>query len=83
MPDDQASQPVAKKPWGWREIATFIVSMTAIIGFFVLVLEGKVPNEDMHIAIGALIGWVGASYQFYTGSSQGSVVKTDLIEKKN
>lgn len=66
----------------WREIATFTISMTAIIGFFILVLEGKVPQEDMHIAIGALIGWVGGSYSFYTGSSQGSTVKTDILTKK-
>ena len=63
----------------FREVATFIVSMTTISGFFALLWAGKIPNTEF--VIGALIGWVAASLQFYVGSSQGSTIKGDTQAK--
>jgi len=65
----------------FREVATFIVSMTTILGFFALLWAGKIPAQLMEIVVGALIGWVAASIQFYVGSSQGSTSKSTTIEK--
>jgi hypothetical protein len=65
----------------WREIGTFVISIAVIAGFFGLLFTNKIPNEQMDFVIGALVGWVAASVQYYVGSSQGSTAKGNTIEK--
>lgn len=79
--DTQSAQPIAKKPLAWRELATFTISYTVIVGFFLLLFTEKIPPSQQDFVFGALIGWVAAAVQFYVGSSQGSTVKGGAIEK--
>lgn len=85
MADDNA--PVAKKPWGWREIATFVVSYTIILSFialtFYLIKQGLLKDNLLIYLFGTLTGAFVASYTYYVGTSQGSVSKDDAVIKKN
>lgn len=72
---DANSASVSKKPWAWREIATFLISYTVVVGFFALWFTGRIPDKEIQIAVGAIIGWVGASLNYYNGTSQSSTVK--------
>lgn len=84
MGEDQQQQ-LTHTPWGWREIATFMVAMSVICGFFALVfllaMSGKLSSGQQDFIMGVLTGAFTAAVSFYVGSSQGSVAKTSLLNK--
>lgn len=71
--------------YSWREIATFTVAMSVIVGFFALVfvlaMSGKLAANQQDFIMGVVVGNFTASVTFYVGSSQGSTAKGGTIEK--
>lgn len=70
--------------WSWREIATFVVAMSVICGFFSIVLlltmQGKLSAGQQDFIMGVITGNFTASVGFYVSSSQGSITKGTTIE---
>ena len=64
--------------------ATFlaICGLIMIAGVLLLLFFKDVPQANasaLNIVLGALIGWMGSTYQFYYGSTKTSQVKDDAI----
>lgn len=80
-----AKAPIARKPLAWREIATFSMAYTVVVGFLALivflVVKKAISESNLMLLLGNISGGFGASYGFYTGSSQGSTAKGGTLEK--
>lgn len=64
--------------------ATFlaIAGLAMIAGVLMLLFFKDVPQANasaLNIVLGALIGWMGSTYQFYYGSTKTSQTKDDTI----
>lgn len=71
--------------YSWREIATFVISMTVVLGFFGLVfllaITGHLTPGQQDFITGVIVGNFTAAVSFYVGSSQGSTSKNGTIER--
>jgi hypothetical protein len=59
-----------------------IAGLVMIAGVLLLLFFTAVPTANasaLNIVLGALIGWMGSTYQFYYGSTKTSQTKDDTI----
>ena len=63
----------------WRDLATFVVAMVVVLGFFafIFLFWGQIAKDTQGIVIGVLLGTFGSAVGYYVNSSIGSSAKNE------
>lgn len=68
--------------WGAAIVSALVIAANGAMGYFIF--TGKIPPENKELAMlyaGSLLAALGGCIAFWTGSSMGSMQKTNLLAK--
>lgn len=72
----------SKLAWGAAVVGALVIAANCVMGYYIF--NGKIPPENKDLAMlyaGNLLGALGAVIAFWSGSSVGSLQKTDLLRR--
>lgn len=76
-------EPQSKPPVRYREVATFVIALIVVVGFFVFTFKfwNAIAKDQQGIIIGVMLGAFTSAVGYYVSSSIGSAAKSAEIKK--